>query len=326
VPLRASVIICTHNGSASARRAAASALRCEVKEDAYEVIVVDNASTDGTPDAIRELAEEEPTRPLRYLREERLGNHYARHLGARAARAPLLIYTDDDVEVEPQWVQAYVDAFEAHPEMGAAGGPAKPRWEVDPPQWLLNRLAGTECYGPLALMDRGEAFLLGTDGYFFGLNMAIRFDVLSRLGGFRPELFGRLTLGPGEWALVLAMQAAGEPIGYVPNAVLWHHVPAHRMTPEYSEKWVWHGVPGDMFERWHLKPRTPSAVAHEVWRILRTYWRPWLRAPTMRAGDDLDAIRIRTLANSGWCELAYVWRMITRRDVRAYLDTERFGP
>jgi glycosyltransferase involved in cell wall biosynthesis len=324
--LRASAIVCTHNRSASVRRTAASLLRCEVADNAYEVIVVDNASTDATAQVIHDLIAERPTRRLRYLREERLGLHHARHLGARAAEASLLLYTDDDVEVEPQWVQAYIDAFAAHPEMVAAGGRVLPRWEVDPPRWLLDCVAESECYGPLALIDRGDAFLLGSDGYFFGVNMAIRYSVLKRFGGFRPELFGRLTLGPGEWGVTLALQAAGEPIGYVPGALVRHHIPAQRMRPEYSEEWVWHGAAGEMFERWHHRPRTPQALGSELWRIVHSYWRPWLRAWTMRAKPDPEAARMRSLANRGWCELAYLWRMMSRKDLKAYLDAEHFGP
>jgi GT2 family glycosyltransferase len=223
-------------------------------------------------------------------------------------------------------VQAYLDAFAEHPEMMAAGGPVRPRWEADPPRWLLEHLSGREACGQLALMDRGEDFLLGSDGYFFGVNMAIRYETLDRFGGFRPESFGTLNLGSGEWGLVHELQRAGTPIGYVPSAVVWHHVPPKRLEPAHFERWAWHGTSAEMFERWHRRPRHPGAIWADARRILRTYWRPWLRALVTRRRPDLRAVLVRSEASAGRCEVAYLWRMVTRRDLKAFLDAERFGP
>ena len=329
--VRASVILCTHNRGDALATALDSVLRCEVEDDAYEVIVVDNASTDRTPQLLEQRIRELPGRPLRVVREERVGQQHARHLGARSARSSLLLFTDDDIEAAPGWVQAYIDAFKAHPEMQAAGGPIRPLWESDPPAWLLEYMSrdeysvtGGECCGPLALLDRGEDFLLDPDGYFFGNNMAIRYETLKRLGGFYPDRSGGESIGPGEWAIVEAMQSSGTPIGYVPGAVIAHHVSTQRMSPEFFEKWP--GPRDEMFDRWHGRPRTPRAVAAELWRILRASWQPWLRAAFTRRRGDAEAVRVRVHGARGGMELRWLWRMITRRDLRALLDTERFGP
>src|SRR5439155_23429095 len=112
-------------------------------------------------------------------------------------------------------------------------------------------------------------------------------ETLDRFGGFRPESFGDLNLGSGEWGLVKKLQRAGTPIGYVPSAVVWHRVPSERLEPAHFEQWAWIGTSADMFERWYRRPRRPGAIAADVRRIVRSYWRPWLEASTTRRQPDL---------------------------------------
>lgn len=332
MPERASVIVCTHSRSGSLEHTVRSLLASVVEDDAFEIVVVDNASTDATAKVAGALMREFPGRPLRYVREEHLGKHRAQHMGARAALSSLLLYTDDDIEVSPEWVQAFIDAFDAHPEMEAAGGPVRPHWEDDPPAWLLEYMSrdeysvrGGECCGPLAIMDRGDEFLLGSDGYFFGNNMAIRYDALKRSRGFRPGLVGGEAVGSSEWGIVEAMQKAGAMIGYVPAAIVWHTVSRERTQPAYIEGWS-HGPAGEMFDRWHGRGRAPSALLAELWRILSTYSVTWLRAALSPSRPDPETVRIRVRARNGLCELRYLWWMLARSDVKALLDLESFGP
>jgi glycosyltransferase involved in cell wall biosynthesis len=326
----ASVIISTHNRSASLRRTVRSILRCTGGDDLYEVIVVDNGSTDDTLEVIRALTQDHSGRRLAYIRECRLGVHNARHAGARAAHAPLLLYTDDDVEVEPQWVRAYVDAFSGHPEMVAAGGPALPKWETEPAAWLRDMvasdLASRHMCSELSLIDFGDTFH-PDGGVFFSLNMAIRFDALRMFGGFQPELFGSRLLGPGEWGLVHVMQRAGAPIGYVPQAMVRHRIPPERMRPEHFERW-WRtaGSATEMFERWRGRPRSAGSFFADLMRILRSYWRSWIQALYTRRRANARAVRLRSHAHAGLGELVYIWWILSRRDVREFLDAKSYWP
>lgn len=324
--LSASVIVCTHDRSASLGEAIVSLLRCDGRPDEFEVLVVDNASTDDTAKLIERLIDEHPNRELRYVYEPRLGLHHARHAGARASRSPLLLYTDDDVEADPRWIQAYVEAFEHHPEMVAAGGPAHPRWEVEPPAWVLELAGATWACLPLALIDRGPEFQLVSDGHFFGVNMAIRAEALRRFGGFRPELIGDRSVGSGEWGLLLAIRRAGLAVGWVPDARVWHRVPPARMQPHYFERWSQLEAAARMFERWHQTPRGVRSLARELVRVVRTNWRRWARAARVRQAPDARAIAVRSEARRGIYELSYLWQIITSRELRAFLDAEQFGP
>jgi hypothetical protein len=81
-----------------------------------------------------------------------------------------------------------------------------------------------------------------------------------------------------------------------------------------------------MFERWHGAPRSATAIRRDLWRIVRSNWRPWLRAARVRRAPDAHAIEVRTEAWKGLYELGYLWKIVSQRDIRAFLDAERFGP
>jgi glycosyltransferase involved in cell wall biosynthesis len=322
--VRASVIVSTHNRSFSLPRTIRSVLRCDFPADAYELVVVGNACTDDTEAVVREAAQAAMC-DVRYVAEPELGLHHARHAGARAARSSLLLFTDDDVEVSRSWVGAYAHAFDAHPEMAAAGGPVWPQWEADPPEWLTEHAAGDTC-PPLALMSFGSEFLLAEKLSFVGANMALRREMLAHFGGFHPELFGGTALGPGESGLLEELHRAGVPIGYVPEAGVWHEVPLRRMRPEHFERWAFEGGGGDMFKRWYRKPRARGWAARELARIVRRYWRPWLKTLVTPRRPDARAVATRSAAARGCGELRYLWWMLSRADVRQYLGAERFWP
>jgi hypothetical protein len=103
--------------------------------------------------------------------------------------------------------------------MMAAGGPVRPLWETDPPQWLLDYISESKIFGILSIMEPYTDFRLDPNGFFFGVNMAIRREVLFELGGFNPESFGDIWLGDGETGLNRKLQKRGLLIGYVPDAI-----------------------------------------------------------------------------------------------------------
>src|SRR5215510_5300388 len=231
-----SIIIPTHNRAALMARAVRSAFALHYPSDRYEIIVVDNASTDNTPEMLESLQNEAAGNVLRYVREDRLGLHNARHAGARAAEGKLLLFTDDDATFDSGWAKAYVEVFARHAAMMAAGGPVRPLWETDPPQWLLDYISESKIFGILSIMEPYTNFRLDPNGFFFGVNMAIRREVLFELGGFNPESFGDIWLGDGETGLNRKLWKRGFLIGYVPDAVVYHHIPPQRMTIDYFRR------------------------------------------------------------------------------------------
>jgi glycosyltransferase involved in cell wall biosynthesis len=240
--MRASVIIATFN-RASLLDECLDHLNRQSFEDGDEVIVVDNGSTDATASV---LARHRATFavPLRHLEEPRPGKSIAVARALAVARGDVLVFTDDDVNVDPGWL-AEIRRAMASGDVALVGGPVAPRWERPAPRWLEVHSGSGRLAAPLALLDYGaEVFPLGPRTVL-GANMAIRHDVIRRVGGFAAHL-GKLrgTLLSGEdHDLCRRVQDAGFTALYLPSAGVRHWVPASRVRLWYCLKWFfWSGI------------------------------------------------------------------------------------
>src|SRR5262245_25757324 len=184
---RLSVVIPTFNRAAILPRAL-RALVTQPGSPPYEILVVDNASTDDTPEVLRRFLEShqnsDSTRQFRVrcLVENRQGASYARNTAVAHADADLVAFTDDDVEVSLSWVRSIVDAFETSPDSQWVGGRVTGEWRKPPPSWL-SRLSPA----PLNLIDYGPDPFTVNDSRFVCLvssNLAVRRNALDRVGCF----------------------------------------------------------------------------------------------------------------------------------------------
>jgi len=283
----------------------------------FEVVVVDNAA-DGRVEAALATFNVGARVAARYVAEPRLGLHNARHAGVRAASGEVLVFTDDDATFDPGWLEAYVRHFQAHPEMAAAGGPARPVWDAPPPAWVPAYMRTQPHMFPiLSLLDPFDEFRLTRDGYFFGVNMAIRRGVLLEVGGFNPDSFGSLWLGDGESGLNRKLWQHGLLVGYVPQALVYHHVPAERMTLEYFRRRQANDGACDMYARFHDTgvPGRAGLVRTGV-GIARESARDWVASVVLRGRTDPRSLRVQLRAVRAWSRLEYVWRLLGSAELR----------
>lgn len=220
-----------------------------------EVIVVDNASTDETPQVI-EVARARFTVPFHHLDEPAPGKSRAIARAVTVASGDVLAFTDDDVNVDSEWLDAMRAAM-SDDAVALAGGPVVPRWEGAPPRWLRIRLRSDKAderrrdvrYGrlasPLGLLHYGPAAIDLGPRTVLGANMAVRRSAFLCVGGFAGHL-GKLrgTLLSGEdRELCRLVQAAGMRAVYYPGALVHHFVPANRMRLRYYLSWFfWSGI------------------------------------------------------------------------------------
>jgi glycosyltransferase involved in cell wall biosynthesis len=194
-----------------------------------EVVVVNNACTDETASVLEEFAERMPLRPVF---EPRPGLSNARNAAVRAASGTYLVWTDDDVLVDPGWLQAYETAFLEHPAACFFGGPIRPRFEGLPPAWLLAALPSVA--STFAARDFGpDAFRIEQRRHLpFGANFAIRGEEQRALR-YDPR-FGRQPanywLAGDEMDLLLRLLDEGGEGRWVPAAGVCHRIPAERQT------------------------------------------------------------------------------------------------
>jgi glycosyltransferase involved in cell wall biosynthesis len=236
--MRVSVIICTWNRAALLDNTltALAEVHIPVGID-WEVLVVNNRCTDQTDQV---LAEHSRRLPLRRLYEERAGKSYAANRAIAASRGDLLLWTDDDVLVEPDWLEAYVRAAVKWPDATFFGGAVRPFFEQQPPVWLTRVLPVVS--GVYALIDpRPDGLSIGRrDVPPVGANMAIRrsaFDSVSFDPMFGPCRDGRI-LGE-ETKLIHELMDAGHKGVWVGSARVRHYTPAARMTKRYLwDYWV----------------------------------------------------------------------------------------
>jgi glycosyltransferase involved in cell wall biosynthesis len=230
-----SVILSTYN-RAGVLPAALDALLHQTGDVAYEVILVDNNSTDGTADLGRRYAEDHPDR-FRYVFEAQQGLSHGRNAGIRAARGSIVAFTDDDVQVAPDWVAQVKRGFDGDPAAAYVGGRILPRWTSPPPRWLT-----TAHWSPLALQDYGDAPVRTSASWpicLVGGNLSFRRSVFDQVGLFTPSL-GRIRDGIGsteDHEMQLRLWMAGLEGVYLPAVTAVAEIPSDRMTRAYHVRW-----------------------------------------------------------------------------------------
>lgn len=223
-----SVVLCTHN-RCTQLPLALSALKTQTAGVRFEVILVDNNSTDETRRLVENQLDHFPD--LRYVFERQQGLPFARNAGILAARAPIVAFTDDDVEVGPEWVATIKRAFDDHPDVDMIGGRVRPVWPGAVPSWVTSRQLG-----PFALGERGDApFRVSAENAapcLVGANFAFRREVFDRVGLFDPAY-----IKSQDREIQLRLWRAGGVGLYVPDLAIAVKVPPERLTRRYFRYW-----------------------------------------------------------------------------------------
>jgi glycosyltransferase involved in cell wall biosynthesis len=260
--MKLTVIICTYNRAQTISKALESVLASVLSPDVeWEVLVVDNNSKDNTRAAANEFCLRYPGR-VRYLFESQQGLSNARNAGIREARGEIIAFTDDDVIVEPDWLQNLTTSLHDGTWAGA-GGSIRPPQDFTPPDWLTLGGGAMDSSGVLALFDVGtEPGELEKAPY--GANMAFRKDIFEKYGGFRPDLgrCGDSLISNEDTEFGGRLMAAGERLRYEPSAVVYHPVPKERLSKKYFLAW-WFAHGRAMFRQTGRRP--------SVWGIPRHY-------------------------------------------------------
>jgi cellulose synthase/poly-beta-1,6-N-acetylglucosamine synthase-like glycosyltransferase len=240
-PLRISVIICTWNRSDLLVRTLAQMTELEEPESEWELIVVDNNCTDDTPAVLSRFADR---LPLTVVEEKTPGLSNARNAGLAVADCDYVVWTDDDVLVDPHWLRAYEDAFRRYPDAAFFGGPIRPFMDQEAPEWFDTALHDMGAGFMWAVLDLGpDEIPLGGGRLPFGANMAYRRADLPE-SPFDPRL-GRMEdqlLAGEETALMGYLADLGMEGRWIPSATVEHYVPGDSLTLDYVRRWwVGHG-------------------------------------------------------------------------------------
>ena len=234
-----SAIICTYNREEYLSAAIDSLLQQDFYS--YEVIVVDNASSDRT----REIVGERLSNPrLNYVYEPILGLSVARNTGAKEARSPILAYLDDDAVASPLWLNGIYHAYQSNKKLAIAGGKVTLLWPdgFTPPKWLSAELAGN-----LGAYDLGEEIVYINNPNLTprGVNYSLRRSFLEQVGGFNTKLgrIGTNLLSNEELHMTELALQGGWQVAYLPDALVAHNVALERLERIWflNRGW-WQGI------------------------------------------------------------------------------------
>jgi glycosyltransferase involved in cell wall biosynthesis len=312
------VAICTFNRAESLRRTLDSLLAMHVPCDiAWEIVIVNNNSTDQTADVINEYVGRLPVRPEF---EPRAGKSNALNRAIDVARGDYILWTDDDVVVDAGWLTAYVEAFQRWPEAAVFGGRITPRYEAPAAKWVIKSQA--VLVGPYAIRDFGDQVMPlsadDSDHYPFGANWAMR-AIEQRAFRYDPELgpVPNRIRNQEEEDLIQRVLGSGATGYWIPDAIVEHCIGRDRQTVRYIaayyEGWgetlafrnaattvtapFWFGVPRRIWPRlivWGVLYRLCRFVSPApVWvKYLEAYsWNKgmscyWLRKKTEMPGNS----------------------------------------
>jgi len=295
-----SVIICTYNRASKLRKTLQGFGQMAVPSGLqWELLIIDNNSTDDTKPVCAEFTSR---LPIRYIFEPRQGKSYALNLGVNNSQGDLLIFTDDDVMVEPQFITNYLDATQRHPGATFFGGKVLPSWEAPPPRWVIENL------GRLHInvhVDRGDRECSITDlmkpgemPFLVGANLAIRKTAFEHglafsheIGPMGADIYVSGNLRGEEIEVEKKLLRAGHIGIYLPTAIVHHAHPMYRQTEKYLRLWYsgagatavrlsptlpegnyWFGVPRYVWKTFCIK-----AVSYLALRWTCSSW-AWLKA------------------------------------------------
>ena len=234
-----SVIIPTRNRSPLIKKVLFSLMNQTLTKDQFEVIVIDNGSTDDTAEICDEYKSKLPG--FQRIYDECPGLHVGRHLGIKHAKGDILVYADDDIEAFPTWLAGVAESFR-DPEVTLVGGKCLPKFESNPQEWveyLWVRNQYGKTLGYYSLVDFGDEMKEISPFFVFGCNYSIRKNVLIEVGGFHPDAMPQELIkyrGDGESYVSRRIEELRYNVIYNPKASVYHWVPKSRLTLEYLKK------------------------------------------------------------------------------------------
>jgi len=266
------VLITTYNGAPTLPEVLAAYGRLVSPVGGWKLIVVDNGSTDATPEILESFR---ARLPLQVLHQVQRGQNAARNTGLPHLDGDLAVFSDDDTVPSPEWLTALRAAADAHGDFTIFAGPILPRWSSPPPRWLLDWVPLSPTYAVLPRTEEGPVPARRA----FGPNVTLRRSVFADGRRFDE------TIGPkgpdypmgAETEFLIRLGEEGARAWHCAGAVVHHIVREFQM----NEAWVLErarrfgrGQYRLMSRSWTTEPvRILGRPRHLIWRVARQHVR-----------------------------------------------------
>lgn len=229
-----SVIICTYNRQKYIYNCLKSIAENRLDKSEYEIVLINNNSTDGTVSECRRFESHYPDITFRLVTETNQGLSFARNRGIAEAKGNILVYVDDDATVNAEYLSTVAQFFNDNHEAMGAGGAIYPVYETEEPSWMSKYTKALIT----AYKDEGKKIIRFRGGKFpSGGNAAYRKEVFDSVGLFNTELGrkGTSLISGEEKAIFDKMRSLDMPVYYLPNMILYHIIPASKLTKDYFD-------------------------------------------------------------------------------------------
>lgn len=227
-----SLVIATYNRAEQLMVTLGSVAMQNAEAESWECIVVDNNSSDNTRERVEAFKSEHNSLNIRYIFEQNQGLSYARNAGIVASRGDIVAFIDDDERIVADFVSAYIDLFDQHPDAMAAGGEIIAEYPTGRPRWM-SRYTERPIANPMSFGDRVKLF--PSSRIPGGGNMAMRRRVFDSIGMFNTSLgrTGKRLLGGEESDLFERIVKHEYRVYYAPRAVMYHIIPKEKLSRDY---------------------------------------------------------------------------------------------
>jgi len=223
-----SVIICTYNRDKHIKRALDSLIAQDFDKQNFEIIVVDNNSTDTTPQIIQDFKAAHPDYNIVTARETQQGLSFARNKGLALAKGTYISYIDDDGIARKDYISQIKKYTGQFPDDVAMGGKVLPTYEKGKePAWMSKYIERI-----ISIVDLGDEVKVLKKTYPVGCNMIFKKSVFDKIGGFNTAL----KLRSDDKYIFFKIREAGYRVLYLPKVVVWHFIDDFRNRLDYVKK------------------------------------------------------------------------------------------
>ncbi|OWV79280.1 glycosyl transferase [Rhizobium sp. R635] len=228
-----SVLFSSYNGaSRRLRHTLDSLVSQELPHDRWELIAVDNNSNDDTFDLLNSYSEK---LPITVLQQRKPGKSGALNMALDRVKGDLIVFTDDDIRAEPNWLQAIVDCAVAHPGFGVFGGRIVPDWEKEPKDRFIDWIPMGSTF---AIVDETQSGPCDPTKVW-GPNTIVRRELLGTSVRYREDigpLPGKMFAMGEDAEIIIRLAASGAKSYRCAEAVVHHWIPASSVTEDWVQK------------------------------------------------------------------------------------------
>lgn len=228
-----SIVVCTYNRQKYLADVLVSLILQTSAKSSYEIIVINNNSSDNTLKVCENFQSKNPDINFRYFTETKQGLSHAKNRGIAEAKGEYIIFVDDDAFVNNIYIESIQSFFEKNEDAKVIGGKIIPVYE-DKPKWIspyLEPIFGKLDMGDKITIFKGKKFP-------FGGNSGAAREIFEKFGNFNPELGrkGEKMLASEEKEFYGKIHSAKIKMYYLPDMILFHHAPKERTTVEFIKK------------------------------------------------------------------------------------------